>query len=419
MAFDVVIRFLLETFRFLAGSAVWCAVMQMANAAFGVAPTAYVIPPTRIARNPIHYVAATDAGTFVVSFGVATGRDRAFYREIAKIDAGMDEPVKVRIPITERSTWTVDALSDGFVATATDWWYATLDDRDGAAATTFVKSDGSRATYARPPAPAYTPDTNDRTHSNSWHTIVIPGEKPRAIELTYRADGTIVREVDWDGTSRSWELPPVNYKRLIRIVAQPLPDGRIALLSDADGMVLYLLANEGRVETVPLRNLRIQQFDAAVDSTGRIGIVTARNANAALSNDTGTIDAAIIDPAHPDSAEWSALRHDVRVTGTSREVQVVATPEGFAAAWINEIDGKHIEAAGIDARGHGGPVVEIGRTGSRADTFIGVQAKHDELFFWWDDGQHLLQRRLPASLNGYSLLQDLAQHLCGEAEVHH
>jgi hypothetical protein len=182
---------------------------------------------------------------------------------------------------------------------------------------------------------------------------------------------------------------------------------------------MYLLADEGHVDAVTLRNVRIQQFDAAIDHAGRIAIVAARNAIVTAPNDTGTIDAAIIDPAHTDHAEWSSLRHDVRVTGLFREVQVVTTPDGFAAAWINELDGRRIEATDVDLRGHGGLVVEVGRASSRGEAaFFGVQAKNDELLFWWEDGEHLVQRRLPISLKGYAILNDLARGFCGGAEAH-
>src|SRR5258708_514458 len=271
MALEVVTRFLSEVVRFLSCSALWCAVMQMANASFGITQTSYVIRSNPLNKTPIHYVASTDEETVVIAtnwgpgsqVAVPSSRDRAVYREIAKVGrAGMDEPVRVRIPLTPRATWTASPLSDGFVVTGTDWWYATLDDRDDAAATTFVKSDGSRATYVKPPA------ATDTTHSNSWQTIVIPGEKPRALELTYLAAETIAREVDWSGASRSWQLPPVSYERVSRIVAQSLPDGRIVLLSNHDGLSLYLLADEGHVDAVALRNMRIQQFDAAIDPAG-------------------------------------------------------------------------------------------------------------------------------------------------------
>jgi hypothetical protein len=411
MTLGVVTGFLAEVVRFLSGSALWCAAAQMADATFGMTQMPYVIRSTSIIPNPVHYVAATDEETLVVSFGFERGRDSSFYREITKISsAGEDEPLRVPIPAVLGATWTGHPLSEGLFVTGKEWWYATLDHRDGAAATTFVKSDGSRVTYVRPPAIA----------AMSWQLVIIPGEEPRAIELTYRAEATVAREVDWKGETRTWQLPPVSHERRARMVAQSLPDGRTALLSNHDGLFLYLLADEGHFDAVALRNLMIHQFDAAIDPAGRLGIVAARNANPEVPDDTGTIEAAIIDPARPEDAEWRPLRHDVRVTGHQREVQVVTTPEGFAAAWINELNERRIEATDIDASGRGGRVVDVGQARPRVHSpLLDVQAKDDELLFWWDDGEHLFQRRLPASLSGYALMNDLARRFCGEDEAHH
>jgi hypothetical protein len=421
LTLEIVAGSLLQLVRLLFGSAFWCAVAQIANARFGVTQTSYVVSPGSFATSPILHVAAAGEETIVIALALGSGRDDAFYREIARVGpAGMGEPVRVRIPATPRSGANVAMRgSDGFFVTGKDWWYATLDnDRDGAAATTFVKSDGSRATYVRPPA---------AVSLMSWQMTVIPGEKPRALEFTYNADETIVREVDWNGASRSWRLPPVSYQRISNMVAEPLPDGRIALLDNHSGLSMYLLTDEGHVDAITLRNVQIQQFDVAIDHAGRIVIVAARNAIvqargavAAASHDTGTIDAAVIDPANPDQAEWRPLRHDVRVTGSLRELHVVNTPDGFAAAWINELDGMRIEATDVDPRGHGGPVVEVGRASPGAP--LDLQATHDELLFWWDDGKHLFQRRLPVSLKdyaGYTIVSELAQGICGKAEAHH
>ncbi len=60
MALEVVIRFLSAVVRVLSCSALWYAVMQIANVTFGVTQTTYVNRATPIALNPIHYVAATD-----------------------------------------------------------------------------------------------------------------------------------------------------------------------------------------------------------------------------------------------------------------------------------------------------------------------------------------------------------------------
>jgi hypothetical protein len=421
MELKIITTILAEIARFFSCGALWCALMQLGNATFGAMQTTYVIPPTTMARNPVHDAGATDDGTFVVAVALPSGHDRTFHREIAKIGReGLDEPVRVSIPLTPRSSWVIESESDGFFVTETAWWYATLDDRavDGcfteckSLATTFVKSDGSRVTHVRPPVAI--------DASRLWQTIVIPGEEPRALEFAYFPDVTIAREVEWSGKSKSWRLPPVDPKHPGRRVAEPLPDGRIALLSNSSGISLYLLSADGGVEAVPLRNLRIEAFDAAVDGAGRIAIVAARNAIATAPKDTGTIDVAIVDPAHPDRAEWSPLRHDVRVTGHHRQVQVVATPGGFAAAWINEADRRRIEAAEIDRRGHGGTVVAVGEPSSGTMMpFLRLQRRQDELLFWWDDGVHLIQRRLPGSLEGYALIDDLARRFCGETDASH
>jgi hypothetical protein len=411
MTFEVVTAFLVEIVRFLSGSALWCAAAPMADATFGTTQMPYVIRATSTIPYPVHYVAATDEETLVVSFGFEPGRNSSFYREITRISpAGEAEPLRVRIPAATGATWAAHSLSEGIFVTPADWWYATLDIRDGAAATTFVRSDGSRATYVRPPA--FT--------AMSWQLVIVPGEKPRAIELTYRAEETIAREVNWNGESRTWQLPPVSHERLRRMLAQPLPDGRVALLSNHDGLALYLLADDGRFDTIPLRNLTVHQFDAAIDPAGRLAIVAARNANPELPDDTGTIEAAIVDAARPERAEWRTLRHDVQVIGHLREVQVVTTADGFAAAWINEVAGRRIEATNIDARGRGGLVVDVGQARPRGHSpLLDLQAKGEELLFWWDDGEHLFQRRLPSSLSGYALVNALAGRFCREDEVRH
>jgi len=146
-----------------------------------------------------------------------------------------------------------------------------------------------------------------------------------------------------------------------------------------------------------LRNVRIQQFDTAIDDAGRIAIAAARN-------DSSAIETAVIDVANPDKAEWHALRRDVRVTARRREVQVVATAHRFAAAWINE---KHIEAAEFDGQG-GGAIADVGT----ASSYFDIQAAPDALLFWWDDGRHLQQRKLPSSLTAYALMRDLTTNLC-------
>ena len=409
---EIATRFALQILRLCFATGLWCAITEFVAATFGVTQTPFVVPPSPLLPTSLRRVAVAGDKTVVVTFGV--GRNHTVYREIGSVErAGVEEPVRVRIPLTPRSTWTASRQSEGFVVTGPDWWYATLDDRDEVAATTFVKSDGSRATHLKPRAPGLTPDTTDMTNSNSWQMVAIPGDTPRVLEITYTAAATIVTEVEWGGATKTWQLPPLSINHFATMVALRLADGRIALVTNHDGLSMYFLTDAGEVTTIPLRNLRVQQFDAALDGAGRIAIVAARNANLRMPSDTGTIDVAIIDPTHPDHAEWWPLRHDVRVVGTSLGVHVVPTAEGFAAAWINDLEKRRIEAADIDRRGRGGPVIEVGNASPRGDLpFLDMQAQQDAMLFWWDDGTHLIQRELPASLKGYAAIADFVAGRC-------
>lgn len=359
----------------------WCA-------AFAITTTPYVVRPTPVIAQPLRNVAMAGGELLVVTFD---SHDHAVFRELTTVGG---EPLQVRIPLTPRSTWTADPSSAALVVNGSKWWYVTLDDNGSAATTTFVRSDGSRQTYVRLAPPA-----NDTTNSSGWQTIAVPGETPRAVELMFHDDETIVREVNWSGATRSWQLPPVDREHLSRMIAEPLPDGRIALLSNHDGVMLYLLAAGGAFESVPLRNVRVQELGAAIDSAGRIAIVAGRNAIRGNVSDTGTIDAAVIDPSHARDVQWRTLAHDVRVTARYRNIQVVETPAGFAAAWINSVHDNAVEATSIDAQDRGGAIVTVGQAARRGNaSFFDMQANGDGVLFWWDDGERLYQRRLPSSI---------------------
>lgn len=393
----ILVSTLLEILRFLLALPFWCAVLQLASAAFVVRQIDYVIPLPVGVRNPIHHVAAVGDQRVIVAFAVRHGQERGLYREIT---IGTEEGRTVQVPMTTRSTWMIEPASEALFTTDTGWWYATQNEQDAAPAVTFIKSDGSRSTYLKPPE--LTSDVF--AQSRSWPMAVVAGEKPRVLLFDYGPEQTMVLDIDATGAKREWRLPPAVSKHIGKVIAEPLPDGRIALLDSYNGLSMYLLGDEGRFDSVPLRNLQIDAFDGAMDTAGRILVVTARK-------DTGTIEAALIDPAHVGQPEWRPLR-DAHVLGN--HLRVVTTPGGFAATWINDTLGKHtIEAADIGRDGHWGPVVELGPEYSRGEPFLDVQARNDELLFWWDDDQHLLERRLPASLKGYAALTELR---CADAK---
>lgn len=390
----------MELFRLL------CAVLQFASAGFGITQTPYVVKPSPIIPNPVRHVAAADGETIVVTFGFVPGRNRTFYREIVRVTDEVGEPVRIQIPATLESTFAgVPRGSDDFVAAGDDWWYVTFDMRDGVPATTFLESDGSRTTHLGPrtEVPLY--------GANHWYLVALAGEEPRALELTYTPENTAIRELDGSGAVRSWTLPiATNAAPVSTMTAERLPDGRIALFSNEDGLSMLLMSDDGAVETHVLRNVRIAQFDTAIDDAGRIAIVTARK-------DDGIIEAAILNTANSGNEEWHVLERDARVLGAMREIQVVKVANGFIAAWVDDA-GKRIEATEIGERGTGGPVVDVGPASQRnAAAFFALQTEQDELRFWWEDGEYLFERRLPQSLSEFAVIQDFSRRVCGAAET--
>jgi hypothetical protein len=396
MPLAIIVSTLFEIVRILLALPFWCAVLQIASASFAVSRLDYVLPLQVGVRNPIHHVVAAGDQRVIVGFAVGHGQERGLYREIT---SGSGGPLRIRIPATPHNTWMIERASDALLATGNEWWYATQDEQDGASAVTFVKSDGSRSTYLKPPE--LTSDVF--AQSRSWQMALVPGEKARVLLFDYGPEQTMVLEIDATGAKRSWQLPPAISKHVGNVIAEQLPDGRVALFDSHNGLSMYLLADEGRFESIPLRNIEIDAFDGVLDPAGRIAIAAARH-------DTGVIEAAVIDPAHPDPTEWRPLHHQTHVVGPMR---VVATPGGFAAAWMNNPDARRVEAADIDRNGRWGPVVEVGRPFSRDEPFLDLQSRQDELLFWWDDGSHLFERRLPASLKGYAAMTELR---CGDSK---
>jgi len=387
-----IVSALRDLVRFLLALPFWSAVLQIAAGSFAAQRTDYVIPPSPNARNSLHNVAAVGDHTVVVSLAYGSSKDRAVYREIR---SGTDDPVRVRIPLSPRMSWAIDPWSEAFVINGNDWWYATLDDRDDGPTITFVKSDGSRATYAKPPELR-----SDGTESRSWPISAVPGEKPRVIGFNYQNDETIAVEIDLKGKTRLWRLPPMSVVHAGSVIVKALPDGRIALIENHDGVNLYFLGDEGRVESIPLRNVATRELDADIDSDGATIIAVVRRKG------TGAIEAARIDLAHPAAAEWRALAHETQLA-EGGGLRVVTTADGYAAAWLNDAGGRRIEAADIDRRGHWGPVVEVGRPFSPGFPFFDLQSKPDELLFWWDDNGRVVARRLPLSLKGYAAMTAL------------
>lgn len=279
--------------------------------------------------------------------------------------------------------------TDALVVNGESWWYASLDGIGRRAATTFVRSDGTRVTHAAP----------GRGPTKSY-LIAFPEDEPRALDFTSTLDGTIVRELDWSGSVRTWDLPR-DHDLWPHLTAERLPDGRIALFSSRSGLTLYLLGDDGVVETRVLRNAHVTQFDTAIDEAGRIAIVVASQAG---------VGAAVL--SVDEEPQWTILRRDVQVAGRLREVQVVRGARGFVGAWIRDGRQRRIEAAEL-ARPD--VVVEIGPASPRGNSaFFDFQPLDDALVFFWDDGEHLFRRRTPADLSTVAIL-NAADEACGRS----
>lgn len=385
---------LFEIVRFFLALPFWCAVLQIANGTFAQKQTDYVIPPSPNVWNPLHYVAAAGDQTIAVSLAYPSHEDHAFHREIR---SGGGEPLRVPIPLGSRASWLVHGWSDALVIDGTDWWYATLDDRDDAPAITFIKSDGARTTYAKPPALRA-----GGAEEHAFPISPLPGEKPRVIGFNFKTDETVAVEMGLDGVKRSWRLPAVDFSKFVgRVIAEPLPDGRIALVDNHNARInMFLLSDDGQFESASLRDVEARELDACLDSSARLVIAIRRK-------DTGAIESAVVDPAHPGAAQWRTLSRDVQLLPLDGGLRVVPGNEGYTVAWMNDAGGRRLEAAAVDGSGQSGPVVEIGRPYSRGEPFFTLQARHDDLLFWWDDDGHVIARRLPASLNGYAVMTEL------------
>jgi len=363
----------------------------MAVVSFGTAEIPYVIrPPIRAPAEPVAVVQVAKVGDDIY---VLT--HPALDRQIDRVStAGTETVVRLGLSNPAGSHYPWLRESDGFVVAGNTWWYGALAESDSAAATTFIRSNGSRTTHVDP-----------LKEASGWRLIVLPGENPRALEFSSTDELTLVRELEWTGALRSWRLPPA-YRLWGYMAAERLPDGRIALFSNREGFRMYLLTGDGAVDSILLRPSHFRQFGTAMDDAGHIAIVAA-------DDDARTVEGAIIDVSRPKEAQWRVLRRSARVTGNGREVQVVRITNGFVAAWINEGQERRIEATEFDERGDRGVVVNVGRASPRErSAFFDLQSTRDELTFWWDDGEHLFRRQLPASLTGYALVEALEGCFC-------
>jgi hypothetical protein len=282
---------------------------------------------------------------------------------------------------------------ESLVAQGEHWWYGVTAVRDGVQSTLFVTDEGSSVVPV--------------SGALLVRWLPLQSESPRALEVSYASDGSpMATEINARGPLRSWHLPMLFFTATS---AALLPDGRIAVVTaqkDSSHLYLFLLGDNDHIDMVSLGYRMLLQLAIAVDGGGRIVI--------AVSTTDHRVVAASIDPAHPAEPVWRQLREGVQLSSYAREVQVVAVAGGAVASWINRsVTPPRIEASNVYAT-HApaefraiGPVIDRGR-----NTAATLRVDGGEPVWTWDDGAHLLMRRLPASIDGYVWLEHIAEW-CG------
>jgi hypothetical protein len=375
--FDLLWAWLLFAVRFLALDPIPCEIAAAVSERYSASPLPFIA-----IAEPV--VDAALAGGDVV---VVSGRD-AQRRVLRSTPRGGME-------VLMQDTQRLAVGGEYLFARGTRWWYGVAGTRDGDAGTFFVSDDG---TSTRVPVSGL--------YTYLW--LPLKSDAPRALELSTGVDGEpIAAEIDTAGSVRSWHLPMLLGRAT---AAEIVADGRIALVTQqkASGrLTLLLLGDEDRVDIIALGYKMILQLATAVDASGRLAIATATTDR--------RVDGAVIDPDHATEPKWRELRQGIRLGSWAGELQVTPAPGGFVVAWINHSESPPLlEAGSLSAGSAGGEVFTIGEVADRSrDTCFSLRTEDNEPVVTWDDGNHLVTRRLPASIPGNALIERLSTWYCG------
>jgi hypothetical protein len=360
--------------RFLFGAFLWC---DAASAVMGR------YPETRVPFVVTDVVvdAAVAGDNVIVVLG--SGEQRRLVR------SGRHGELETLLDVDKRLVSGGESL----VAQGEHWWYGVTAVRDGVQSTLFVSDEGSSVVPVSGALLA------------RW--LPLRFETPRALEVSYASDGSpMATEINARGPLRSWHVPRLFSAATSAVL---LSDGRIAVVSaqkDSSHLYLFLLGDNDLIDTVSLGYMMLLQLAIAVDGRGRIVI--------AASTAEHRVVAASIDPAQPAEPVWRQLREGVKLSSYAREVQIVAVAGGAVASWINRsVTPPRIEASNVYATHAPAEFRTIGPVIDRArNTPATLRADGGEPVWTWDDGSHLLMRRLPASIDGYVWIERVAEW-CG------
>jgi len=349
----------------------------------------------RAAPQPV-WIAGEGPVRGVASIGetVIALRGEGRERQLVRSNAGQGE--------TLASTSLRGAIGqESIVVNGDRWWYGSTGDTEDGVATTFVAGDGSDpAAITRVPV----------TGRGPYVFLPLRGPEPGGLQLTALGpQNTRVTEVDASGAQQSWQVPRIDLLNA-HAIAGRLSGGRVALfVARTASLELLLLDKTGEVTTTTVRDSAPFQFATATDDAGRLAIVTATPAPGGE-----RLEGAILDPDDAAAATWVLLTTAARLASwPAQELRLVATSEGFVAAWIDRSIPRRLELQACDLKTDGTSVIvaNIGDPteprGFGAD--FSIQPAGHALTFFWDDGRHYVTRRIPASIQQFAATEAFAR----------
>jgi hypothetical protein len=358
----------------LTGSRILIAVLLLRLLPGDIAATPQEEPARTIAKLPesnvLHGTAAVGSG-FVITFGTHAQRILGTVGE--RGDLRRMGIVAVEYAVGE----------DLVVGTDEDWWYSVAGQHRNAYGVTFIRPGAARALE-----PAFVPV--QRRRSAIW--IALRGADSRGVLLqTLGDDGRLlVQEISAAGILRSWTIPGISSGlTTLEWSAQPLRDGRIALLSvDSSSpapVSLWLLDDNGELG------------EEHIDCEGRHRIVTTARAGdrvelsveSFLANRRRVVQAASFDTESNTSTPCHAIAEGTwpRITSSGDRILV---------AWADApSQARHRLHACVLPCDDALPVGEIPR-GEFEDWPYFVQPRGEDVTFTWSRGEEIKMRVLRA-----------------------
>lgn len=202
------------------------------------------------------------------------------------------------------------------VADGNHWWYAATGMREQGYGTTFLRGEGESVVVERFVA-----------HAAHGPNLLLPlvGERPSAVFLHFPKSGTVAAlEVRPDGVQERGTFASDRYALSPRAwSAARVGAERIALVSAEDSrVILRLVSFDGIEERVLAQGEQYLAISVAIDGR-KLAVVTETTAR--------TVKSTIVDPDATTAPQWTVL-------GRGRTPSVVATNDGFVAAWSRMSD---------------------------------------------------------------------------------